>query len=418
DKKTMSHGTDSRIPPQAELGSSQVKGERIRTDAGFQLLLDPGDFLAKLLVRDGVFEAPETDLVTRLVRPGDTCVDAGCHLGYYTCLLAGLIGSKGRLLAFDANPASCAATRRNLTLNGLEDVEVVQAALGDRNGSVTFHVATDDQTGLSSLGPIELCKKTITVPMVTLESFLKERRVRHLRLLKLDVEGAEELVLKGLGRFLARGRVDFILVECFDERLQLLGSSVDKVTRLLHQAGYLCWEYGTENPAGWSLTSHVRSRGDCNYLFASPSVEVPLPPVSLSRALAATQQQRDQLKARSTELESRLEEEKKRLEGEKRRLEGEKKHLERQLAGLQQDLHKAQDDIDWLMEATRQHEEVRTRLEGEKQALAQLWQAVESSAGWRLLNTWRRLRNRLAPIGSLRRKLYDAVLNRARGLRP
>jgi hypothetical protein len=44
-------------------------------------------------MRDGVFEAPESDLISRLVHPDDTCIDAGSHVGYYTCLLARLVGT-------------------------------------------------------------------------------------------------------------------------------------------------------------------------------------------------------------------------------------------------------------------------------------------------------------------------------------
>src|SRR5690242_21106425 len=51
------------------------------TQLGFELLADSSDYINLLLARDGIYEAPETDLVTRILRPGDTCIDAGCHIG-------------------------------------------------------------------------------------------------------------------------------------------------------------------------------------------------------------------------------------------------------------------------------------------------------------------------------------------------
>ncbi len=387
-------------PSQAE---TTAKLERVHTQLGFDLFADPGDYLSVLLIRDGVFEAPETDLVTRIVRPGDICIDAGCHLGYYSCLLTQLVGDKGRVYSFDANPQACQSTRRNLALNGLNSAEVIQAALADRNGKVPFYISTDDQTGLSSLGPIPTCKETISVPCLRLEDFLKDRRRERARLLKLDVEGAEEMVLRGLGRFLAAHAIDLILVECFDERLRLLDSSAERVAGILQSANYICWEYGTENPAGWSRTSEVRTRGDCNYLFSSPTVTEAIPSVSLAAALAGAQAQRDQRLSERNELQSQRD-----------LLQGQLDELRGDLALLRQNVEKSDDEVDWLLDATKKHEEELARLRSQKRELEAVWEAVQNSAGWRLLNAWRRARNRIVPDGTRRRKLYDSVMRNFR----
>jgi FkbM family methyltransferase len=256
----------------------------IHTALGFDLRLDPNDFITKLLVKDKIFEAPESELVTRLVRPADVCIDAGCQVGYYSCLLAKLVGDGGRVYSFDANPRACETTRSNLALNDMHWVEVVHAALADRQGEAQFHVSTDDQTGLSSLGPIAVHQDIITVPCVRLDDFLEQRKRGHIRLLKIDVEGSEGIVLRGLGNFLTNHQVDFIVAECYDERLELMNTSTEQVWALLRSAGYIAWAY--EKPSGWWETTEVRSRGDCNYLFVSPSVEQPFRKVSkLSRFL-------------------------------------------------------------------------------------------------------------------------------------
>jgi len=85
-------------------GQSASKLQHVKTLLGFDLLLHPSDYFSLLMLRDGIFEVPESDLVSRLLRQGDTCIDAGSHVGYYTCLLAHLVGESGRVYAFDANP--------------------------------------------------------------------------------------------------------------------------------------------------------------------------------------------------------------------------------------------------------------------------------------------------------------------------
>lgn len=396
---------------------ADMRTRRIPTALGFDLLLDAQDYMSYLLLKDGVFEGPETDLVIRLLRPGDTCLDAGCHVGYYTSLMARLVDPKGRVYAFDANPWCCQRTKRNLAWNNLTGVEIIQAALGDRRGATSFYISTDDQTGLSSLGSIEPHKEVISVPWLRLDDFFRKRGLRKVRLLKIDVEGAEELVLKGLERYLSAHAIDFILVECFDERLRVLNTSAERVAAILQSAGYTAWEYGTEIPAGWSRTTRVRSRGDCNYLFASPSaVELPLS-LSLAGAWSWLRDRRDRLRQERDQLQQRLEalqNHTEQLQAHIQQLQAERDHLLQAKAAVEQECEKAQDKIGWLLtNLTAQVEEAR-RLRQEKQQLENLWRAVEGSAGWGLLNAWRRLRNRLAPEGSLRRQMYDAILDRFR----
>jgi len=380
----------------------EMRAERLSTAPGFDLLLNSEDFLTSLLHRDGVFEPAETDLLTTLLRPGDTCLDAGCHVGYYTCLMAQLVAPGGRVYAFDANPWCCQRTLRNVAVNNFTGVEVVQAALG--NQQATFHVSTVDQTGLSSLGPIEHQSEIIWVPWLRLEDFLRQRRIRHVRLLKVDVEGAEELVLEGLGRFLSDQAIDFILMECYDERLQLLRTSAERVTRLVESAGYVGWEFGIRYPSGWSSTAHAVSRGDCNYLFASPKVKQRLPAMSLAGSVIRLRTRVDQLQVEGSTLRNQRAQ----WESQARGLQAEKERLLQEKGALEEEWAKGQQKIQWLLSSLAALEQEATRLR-------QTWHMVENSASWRALSAWREMRNRLAPEGSRRRRLYDRLLARFRG---
>ena len=271
---------------------------------GFALWANPDDYVGKLLLTQKVYEPPETDAVLRLIRPGDVCIDAGCHIGYYSCLMGMLAGAEGRVYAFDANPWCCRRTRRQLAFNQLESVEVEHAALGEESaGTTPFFVSTDDQTGLSSLGALEPRKGVVSAPWMRLETFLKERGVARVRLLKLDVEGAEPLVLRGLGSFLTRHLVDFVVIELNDERLQLLNTTTSEAASILQSAGYSCWEYGTRNPSGWTETNQIVSREDCNYLFASPAVRDQIPGLTLSAAVTVSLQQQEVSRHKTAELE-------------------------------------------------------------------------------------------------------------------
>jgi FkbM family methyltransferase len=311
--------------------------------------------------------------------------------------------------AFDANPECCLQTSRNLAANRLANAEVIQAALGDQRGSATFYVSTEDQTGLSSLAPIPRHKEAIAVPRIRLQDFFKERRISRVRLMKLDVEGAEELVLRGLARFLADRRIDFILMECFDERLELLNTSTERIAGLLQAAGYQSWEFGTMHPSGWSITTKVHSRGDVCYLFSSPSARGDVPTISVVRASLLARSERDEADNR---LQAERQDWRERLHAE---AETSREQLQAERQARLEQLAKAEQDIEWLWDGLHKREQAAVHLRQEKAQLEAALNAIEKSPGWRLLNSWRWFRDRLAPEGSWRRRLYESGLNRFRG---
>jgi FkbM family methyltransferase len=308
-------GRQSWINPKFVNASTlaELTDKPIPTSLGFELRADPADYVSRLILKDGVYETVETDLISRLVRPEDVCIDGGCHIGYYSCLMGMLVGPTGQVYAFDANPLQVQRTRRNAEINRLHNVEAIHAALGEQSGGTAlFNLATDDQTGLSSLGNIPNYQRTIKVPWLRLDDFLKERHVGHVRLLKLDVEGAEEIVLNGLGKLLANHAIDFILLECNDERLRLLDTSTERVAQMLQTHGYTGLIFDENSSAAWAETSMskkqvnadelfsalpwteppaLKSREDVNHLFSSPSVRRQVPSVSLAGTLVKAQRE-------------------------------------------------------------------------------------------------------------------------------
>jgi hypothetical protein len=195
---------------------------------------------------------------------------------------------------------------------------------------------------------------------------LDNRGINHVRLLKIDVEGSEEMVLSGLGRFLTDHLTDFILVELYDERLQVMNTSTEKVRQILRKAGYRAWTY--EGTSAWLVADEVQSRGDCNYLFVSPLVQEPLPPFSLAPILAHT------------------------LAGWRRESEI--------VQARQRETEELRHEVDARQQETQ-------RLQQETLRLQERLLAMESSLGWRALNVYRNFRDAVAPEKTLRRKVYD-----------
>lgn len=160
----------------------------------------------------------------RLTRPGDLFIDVGANVGTYALWVASL---KARVKAIEPDLKALERLRANIALNPTFDVEVISAALSDREGTIGF------TQGLDTVNRIGLGR---VVQCLTLDGVLGEGRARGV---KVDVEGFEQLVLEGAIRALEERRVDIFQLEWNGMSRQSVGADRGPVARMLREAGYL-----------------------------------------------------------------------------------------------------------------------------------------------------------------------------------
>ncbi|GAB5535745.1 MAG: hypothetical protein Rubg2KO_19940 [Rubricoccaceae bacterium] len=138
------------------------------------------------------------------LRPGMTVWDLGANKGQMALLFASLVGPQGRVLSFEPASNEHEALIRNVTLNGMDQIETVKAAVSEQSGHLTFHYTPEHPTQ-GKLADVEPtygnAGQTVTVEAVTLDDLLDEKPRPHM--LKIDVEGAAAAAFRG-GRRLLR----------------------------------------------------------------------------------------------------------------------------------------------------------------------------------------------------------------------
>ena len=147
----------------------------------------------------------------RLIEPGHLVADIGAHVGTYALVAAARSGSSGRVFAFEPAAESRAVLLRNLELNQFEGrVTVVQAAASDRNGQISFFVAgTDSQNTTIAPQPKDQARfQSSTVHALRVDDVFADFG-RDPDVVKIDVEGAELAVLRGMQR-IVRGKTRII----------------------------------------------------------------------------------------------------------------------------------------------------------------------------------------------------------------
>ena len=178
----------------------------------------------------GLFEPDETSLVTQLLGPGDTFLDVGAHIGWFTTIASARVGSAGQVIACEPYPDNADLLKKNLALNAAQNVRVVESALGSRSGVVSL--AGGDSGSVTALQWVP--EGRVEVPMTTLDDVAAD--VPVITLLKVDVEGWEAHVLGGAAQALQRTRN--VLIEINRPALRKAGSSPEELFDLLRQSGF------------------------------------------------------------------------------------------------------------------------------------------------------------------------------------
>lgn len=208
------------------------------------MLFPAGDiWVGRSIALYGEYSGGETDLFRHFVRAGDTVAEAGANIGTLTLPLAGLVGAQGRVLAFEAQRSIHAILSANLLLNGHRHVWAERVALGARAGTIKvpeLDISRAENFGGVSVGGGE----GEDCPVRTLDSY----DLPSLKLIKIDVEGAESEVIDGARDTILRTR-PLLYVE--NDRRE---KSAALITRILDLGYRLWWHvvplYSPHNPRG------------------------------------------------------------------------------------------------------------------------------------------------------------------------
>jgi FkbM family methyltransferase len=181
-------------------------------------------------------EAQMTALFKQAVAPGDTVLDVGGYLGWFTLLAARAVGPQGRVIVVEANPLSQELLERNVERNGFADrVTIHRTAVADEPGSATFYWDASDGSA-SGLAAPDNVGGSYQVPVATIDALL-DGIVPDV--VKIDIEGGEVGALAGMRRTLAAAKPGTrLFVELNPGALANAGTSGDALLAELRGAGF------------------------------------------------------------------------------------------------------------------------------------------------------------------------------------
>ena len=186
----------------------------VPTRYGFRVAGDTRDLIQRYLFLFGVWEPCLTQWLRQRLKPGDVFVDVGANIGYYSLVSSVLVGASGSVVSIEASPSTFQKLLDNIRLNRLRNIRALNVAASSASSTVRMFRAPANNLGSSSLLEGDGFECEGEVQAAALADLLTADEIRRARIIKIDVEGLEVVVVQGLLPVLAQARHDLeIIVE-------------------------------------------------------------------------------------------------------------------------------------------------------------------------------------------------------------
>ncbi|MCL7379631.1 FkbM family methyltransferase [Streptomyces sp. 35G-GA-8] len=233
----------------------------VRSRFGARFAVDTRDLIQRYLYMFGVWEPHMTRWLQSRLRPGDTFVDVGANIGYYSVLASGLVGDEGQVVAIEASPDFHRKLLQQVQLNQCSNVRAVNGAVSDSRKALTFVLASSANMGANSIVPYDgLAESSFEIEARPLPELLESDEIARARVIKIDVEGAEGSVVRGMVPILDKLRPDVeITVEVTPDRMAQLGDSAEELVTTMRDHGFNVYRLANDY-APESYPSALRGR--------------------------------------------------------------------------------------------------------------------------------------------------------------
>jgi FkbM family methyltransferase len=202
---------------------------------GHRLFVDPGDSLS-LVKNVGIYEPFETKLLQQHIRSGDTVLDIGANIGYYSLIFARSVGPAGKIYAFEPDPLNFQLLEKNIEINEYSIIVVIRQAVSDENGTLKLFLCEDNR-GDHRIYDSHDNREFIEIESVRIDDFVRDQKITP-DFIKMDIQGAEGKAVTGMMEILKANKKIKIATEFWPKGLRRCGMEPATYLKMLEELGY------------------------------------------------------------------------------------------------------------------------------------------------------------------------------------
>ncbi|TAM47770.1 MAG: FkbM family methyltransferase [Gammaproteobacteria bacterium] len=175
---------------------STIKTKKL--PSGLRIELDIAKRVQYIQWKKNIYEPHIFHFAKRILCAGDTAIDLGAHVGYWTLEFAAHVGAKGNVIAVEPAPDNYRQLLRNIELNSLKNVHAFQAGISDRQGRAQLILNLKNEGGHWIGEQLATGEQSVDIDITTLDALVEKTRIGSCKLIKIDTEGHEIHVLQGM----------------------------------------------------------------------------------------------------------------------------------------------------------------------------------------------------------------------------
>ncbi len=210
----------------------------------FKLFVNPKEEVGFLYYYSDSYERELTEIAKCILRKGDTAIDVGTFYGYYTLLFSSLVGDSGSVHGFEIDKANYNITRQNIKFNSRQNIILNKIAVSDKKSQIYFVNPDNMETNKGALKNLGLGYLSKTnhefnekVNTISFDEYVKENKLKKVKLIKIDVEGYEPNVVKGMINTLKKLR-PYLFIEFSIDNLARNNSTYEELYNLIKTVNY------------------------------------------------------------------------------------------------------------------------------------------------------------------------------------
>lgn len=205
----------------------------------FKILANVNEDVGRQLYLFNNFEKDEVEFFKNSIKNGDVCFDVGANIGYFTLLFSKFNGGSD-VHIFEPIKSNIEMIEKSLAINSIKNVTINQTAVGNSDGNISFSISEDSAfSSIHDTGRKPL-SEVIEVGVLKIDTYVNQNDIKRIDVLKIDVEGAEELVIMGAKNTLTdpNKRPRLVMIELYDLNLKGFNTSRVEIIRKMKEYGY------------------------------------------------------------------------------------------------------------------------------------------------------------------------------------